>query len=296
LQAKFIKRKIQHTAYDTGRRLFIMHYKRMLLILIFSFFPLFLFSGNASAVAISDTSATLTLDWDSYADIVWSDGSQFAPNGANADLDGVTAVSGFPVDPNRWVLDPVITETATVTADSVGTAQTTWTSASATAHSVADGLGITSPPAENVISSADSNRGRTFSPTRDGEFTFSFEYIISQVFSKEFGTESYSGWSTVQLMLSDSSAGGGQIAYDEVVFNNTGTGGSDSLGFTVALQDKYLHPTAGERDHIYFLMGHVYTSASANSPEQVSPIPEPSTILLFASGMFGLAALRRRMK
>lgn len=258
-----------------------MRYKGTLLLTVLSLCSLFLFSEDARATAISDTSATLILDWGSLA-VVWNEIDHYALNGADADLDGVTDRSGYPA--SGWGTDPAIMETAQVTADSVGIAETTFDSANATAHSRADGIGTTSPPDENVISSATSHRGRTFSPLADGLMIFSFEYFITQAFSTDFPSEVTSGYSKVDLHLSYQ---GTEIGLDEIIADNTGTDMSGRMGFEVDLL----------ASNWYYLEGHVYSSASANSPEQAgTAVPEPSSMLLFGFGMIGLAGFRRTFR
>jgi len=244
-------------------------------------FSLLFFCSFAHAVAVSDTSATLTLDWDTYSSVVEWQTADYSDYGTDANLDGVTDSNYSLID--GWQLNPVFTETAQVTADSVGTATNTYTSATTIAHSRADGIGTTTPPVENVISSATSHRGKVFSPITDGEITFSFAYTMSQIFNQDFATEVLSGWSIAEINLS---LGGTNMGHDEAILNNTGTTETGFLTYT-----DYFYA-----DSYYYLEGHVYTSASANSPEQAAPIPEPSTMLLLSSGIMGLVWYGRKRK
>ena len=252
------------------------------------FYPLLLlFSSFTHAVVISDSSVTLTLDWsslDSY--VVWNP-ANYKNNGASANLDGVVDTDNQWDDPTVqvWVGDPTVSYTAQVTADAIGSANTTIDSANATAHARADGIGTSSPPDENVSASGTSHRGKVFSPIEDGFITFSFDYIISQTFIKDFSTENYSSWSIAELYMSDSSAGGAIIAEDEFILNNAGTTENGTLGFTLDLLSS----------HFYYIEGHVYTASSANSPEQETPgIPEPATLALMGLGLAGIGYRRKK--
>lgn len=240
---------------------------------------LIFFHSLAYAVAISDTSAKLTLNWDDYSQLVEWQPDDFSLYGTDANLDGIT-------DSNYgggWVSDPTFTETAQVTTDSIGKAENNNTSAATFAHSRADGIGITSPPDENVTSSATSHRGKVFSPFQDGNITFNLEYFLSQDFSKDFSTEVLSGYSIAEIALS---LGGENIWHDEAILNNTGTTEAGFLTYSgIFYADSY-----------YYLEGHVYTSSSANAPAQVKPVPEPSTILLLGLGLGGMMLYGRKRK
>ena len=114
------------------------------------------------AVVTSDSTVTLTLDWSSLDSFVTWQTANFKYNGADADLDGVTD-SSYQTE-GGWVGDPALTYTAQVTADAIGSASTTMDSANATAHARADGIGISSPPYENVSASGTSHRGQRHEP------------------------------------------------------------------------------------------------------------------------------------
>lgn len=230
------------------------------------------------ATAISDSSVILNLDWDSMSDVVvWSEGD-FKFNGADANLEGVTA-SNYQTE-DGWSGDPALSYSAQVTADAMGNASTGATSASASAHARADGIGAISDTDEDVSASGTSHRGKVFSPIADGEVTFSFGYAMSQLFSKDFPAEGYSGWSIAELILR---LGSEEIGYDDFILNNAGTSETGNLTFTVDLL----------ASNSYYLEGHVYTSATARAPKQEATIPEPGTLALMGLGMAGLGFCRR---
>lgn len=233
----------------------------------------------AHATAISDSSVILNLDWDSMNGVVvWEDGN-YKNNGADANLEGVTD-SNYQTE-GGWSGDPTLSYTAQVTADAVGNASTDATSASASAHARADGIGAISGTDEDVSASGTSHRGKVFSPIADGDITFSFEYSMSQLFSKDSPAEGYSGWSLAELILR---LGSDQIGYDDFILNNTGSSETGNLSFTVDLL----------ASNSYYLEGHVYTSSSARSPGQDATVPEPGILALMGFGLASLGFFRRK--
>jgi hypothetical protein len=238
-------------------------------------------SPLAQATAISDAAASLTLDWSSLdSQVVWSD-SNFKFNGADANLDGVTD-SNYQPGGTGWTGDPTVSFTAQVTADAVGNAHTDLTSANASAHARADGVGTSTPPSEDVSASGTSHRGRDFTPLADGTIVFSFGYQIDHTLSKDAAAESNSVYSLVNLVLK--TAAGIELANDQFVLNIAGTGVTGTLGFTVDL-------LASET---YYLEGHVYSSAGASAPEQTSQaVPEPGALAMLGLGLAGMGFARR---
>ena len=248
--------------------------------------PLLLFSSFAHAVAISESAVTLSMDWSSLDSLVVWNSDDYKNNGSSASLEGVIDTDNQWDDTtvDVWVGDPAVSYKAQVTTDAIGSANTTYDSANATAHAKADGIGTVTPPDENASASGTSHRGKVFSPISDGTITFSFEYTISQIFSKSSPMESFSSWSIAELYMS---VGGQTIAEDEFILNNTGTTETGYLGFTRDL-------LASE---FYYIEGHVYTSSSANSPErQASTVPEPATFALMGLGLAGIGYRRHRSK
>jgi PEP-CTERM motif len=248
---------------------------RLLLALSAIGFLLLFGNESAHALATSDTSASIILDWSSLDNQVsWSD-FHYYMNGADANHDGETA-SDYTNDPSAY---------AFATFDAVGAAGTEFGSVLAEGTVVSDGISTL-----NASASGTSHNGRSFTLSENTNLQISFAYSLIQEFYTDIPEESAGGYSLAELILRQGSQ---QLALDQAILNNSGTTENDFLTIDILLDAKN---EAGEF-YSYYLEGHVYSSANTFSPQQATtaPVPEPTTFLLLGFGLAVFAGIRKKI-
>ncbi|MBW1933818.1 MAG: PEP-CTERM sorting domain-containing protein [Deltaproteobacteria bacterium] len=133
-------------------------------------------------------------------------------------------------------------------------------------------------------SQADALRSGTFTALGDGNLTISVDYYLSQDLHTDSAGQYANGTAYASLGLSRHGEDGLMICDEDGLYHKVynGVSGFWEDSGTLAVTLKFTKDQEGS-----FL-------ASVKSCAEVSPVPVPSTILLFASGLAGVFAIGRK--
>ncbi len=133
-----------------------------------------------------------------------------------------------------------------------------------------------------------------FTISGSGVVQFTINYTMSANGAVSNQTE-YSAWDAYlqsEMNYSGNNGNGQDLKYDEITgeVGNQGTSGAPGTVTGTFTLTEYFN--GGEQGQLN-LSSSVYAYVYSNSP--TSPVPLPPTLLLFAPGLFGLAAIRKRL-